>query len=273
MKRYLVTIVAATVFLIGLLIALYPLVADFINSSIHSQNIDQYRSEVKQAEPGKYDLIVQAARDYNEGLLNKKNRYFLNESEAAEYNSLLRLDNSDLMGYLIIDKINVRQPLYHGTSEEVLRDGVGHIEGTSLPIGGASTHAVLSGHRGLPSATLLSNLNKLEAGDTFTLMVMSEVLTYEVDQILVVEPDDMSAFEIYPEKDYVTLATCTPYGVNTHRLLVRGHRVESAVVVDEDASSSNQSIIIALMALIILTVSLIIIIICLLIKKYRINKT
>jgi sortase A len=155
------------------------------------------------------------------------------------YNSLLNFDGSGIMGYLEIPKIKVRLTIYHGTDEPTLENGVGHLEGTSLPIGGNSTHCVLSGHRGLPSAKLFTDLDKLENGDLFYIYILGETHAYEVDQVLVVEPTQVESLKITPEQDYVTLLTCTPYGVNSHRLLVRGHRTEVREASADNASRDN----------------------------------
>jgi sortase A len=154
-------------------------------------------------------------------------KWILTDQEKEEYNSLLDVSGTGIMAYIEIPRINVVLPVYHGTNEDVLQTAVGHLEGTSLPVGGAGTHCVLSGHRGLPSARLFTDLDKLTSGDTFVLNVLDEVLTYEVDQIRIVLPSDLSELVIEDGKDYCTLVTCTPYGINTHRLLVRGKRIES----------------------------------------------
>jgi sortase A len=173
-----------------------------------------------------YDEIIQSAVDYNTRLAQSPMSFTLSDAENEDYESQLSL--TQVMGYINIPSIRVTLPIYHGTSESVLQTGVGHLAGSSLPVGGIGTHCVLSGHRGLPSAKLFTDLDKLVEGDTFTISVLDETLTYQVDQILIVDPDDVSALAIDPEQDYVTLVTCTPYGVNTHRLLVRGHRIDNA---------------------------------------------
>ena len=160
-------------------------------------------------------------------MAERRNTYTLSDEQMREYESLLDLSGLGIMGYIEIPEIDCSLPVYHGTEESVLQIAVGHIEWTSLPVGGEGTHCVLSGHRGLPSAKLFTNLDKLEPGDVFLLRILDEVLTYEVDQILIVEPQDTSALQIVKGKDYCTLMTCTPYGVNTHRLLVRGHRIDN----------------------------------------------
>jgi sortase A len=171
--------------------------------------------------------MLSAARRYNEELLEKPFRWKMTEQEKAEYESILDISGTGIMGYIEIPTINVSLPIYHGTDEGVLQVAIGHLEGSSLPVGGASTHTVVSGHRGLPSAKLFTDLDKLNQGDRFVIRVLDEVYTYEVDRILIVQPDDISGLSIENGMDYCTLVTCTPYAVNTHRLLVRGHRVEN----------------------------------------------
>ena len=192
--------------LAGLSLLLYPTLSDYWNSLHQSRAITGYAEQVAGLDTAQYDAIWAAAQDYNVALADRGTTYALTEDQAADYES--QLDVS-------------------GTDESVLQIAVGHIEWSSLPVGGESTHCVLSGHRGLPSAKLFTNLDKLSVGDTFLLRVLDEVLTYEVDQILIVEPQEVDALAIEPGKDLCTLVTCTPYGVNTHRLLVRGHRVEN----------------------------------------------
>jgi len=178
-------------------------------------------------DPELMESILEEAREYNRNLLKKENRYLLDDEEKEEYDSLLDLAGNGVIGYIQIKSIGVNLPVYHGTDESVLQVAIGHIEGTSLPVGGPSTHSALSGHRGLPSAKLFSDLDKVAEGDTFTITVLNQTITYEVDQIEVVEPEDTSLLNIVAGKDYVTLITCTPYGINTHRLLVRGRRIEN----------------------------------------------
>jgi sortase A len=178
------------------------------------------------------EQMLADAKAYNKKIANSKTNFINGDPSDEEYKSLLNVNGDGMMGYITITKIDVRLPIYHGTGEDALVHSVGHIEGSSLPIGGKSTHTVISGHRGLPSATLFSNLDKLEVGDTFVITVLGEKLTYEVDQIRVVLPDEVSELDVVEGKDYVTLVTCTPYGINTHRLLVRGHRIASDEVLD-----------------------------------------
>ena len=221
------TIILILVFLAGLSLLLYPTVSDYWNSLHQSRAITQYAEQVAELDNDVYEQLWADAHSYNQTLLDKADRYEMTDEEQAEYESLLNVSGNGIIGYIEISKIGCSLPIYHGTDEAVLQIAVGHIEGSSLPVGGESTHAVLSGHRGLPSAKLFTDLDKLATGDTFVLRILNETLTYEVDQILIVEPYEMSALDIEEGKDYCTLVTCTPYGINTHRLLVRGHRVDN----------------------------------------------
>lgn len=227
MKKHLSTIFLVLVLFLGVAILLYPTVSDYWNSFHQSRAIASYIEEVESVDPAEYEREWARAREYNRALINKPNRFLLDEEEYAEYESLLNLTGSGIMGYIEIPKINCSLPVYHGTDEAVLQIAVGHIEGTSLPTGDIGTHTVLSGHRGLPSAKLFTDLDQLEEGDLFVIRVMDQIMTYEVDQILIVLPEEMDGLAIDPEQDYCTLVTCTPYGINSHRLLVRGRRTEN----------------------------------------------
>ncbi len=227
------TLLLVLTFLVGLSLLLYPTVSDYWNSLHQSQAIVHYAEAVADIDNNTYQAIWEAARDYNAAIAQAGIHWKLTEAELAAYNTQLAVSNSGVMGYLEIPKIHVNLPIYHGTSEAVLQTGLGHIEGSSLPVGGESTHAVLSGHRGLPSAKLLTDLDEMTTGDTFLLNILDETLTYEVDQILIVEPYDLSALGIAEGRDYCTLVTCTPYGINSHRLLVRGHRIDTVEEVRE----------------------------------------
>lgn len=204
---------------------LYPSVSNYWNSFHQSQAIASYVDAVDNLDEADYSRLLSDAQAYNASLLSKSNRYKLSDAEYEEYESLLNISGNGIMGYIEIPSISCTLPIYHGTDASILQIAAGHIEGTSLPVGGEGTHCVLSGHRGLPSAQLFTNLDKLVEGDLFVIRVLDETLTYEVDQILIVDPDDMDPLAIEEGKDYCTLVTCTPYGVNTQRLLVRGHRV------------------------------------------------
>ena len=227
-KRTLSTILLIVGFLVGLSLLLYPTVSDYWNSMHQSRAITSYAEHVADIDDSLYESLWADAQAYNASLLEKADRFTLSDEDLAEYEQMLTVPGTNVIGYIEIDKINCYLPIYHGTDDAVLQVGVGHLEGTSLPVGGAGTHCVLSGHRGLPSAKLFTDLDQLEVGDTFVLYVLDETLTYEVDQIRIVEPTDLSDLAIEEGKDYCTLMTCTPYGINTHRLLVRGHRVENA---------------------------------------------
>lgn len=222
-----ITLLLFLILLAGLSLLLYPTVSDYWNSFHQTRAIATYAEEVANLNQDQYDEIWAAAESYNASLADRVNAYRLSDAQKEEYQQLLNVSGLGIMGYIEIPEIDVSLPIYHGTEDPVLQVAVGHLEWTSLPVGGESTHCVLSGHRGLPSAKLFTNLDKLREGDTFLLRVLDEILTYEVDQILIVEPQDTAALEIVEGQDYCTLVTCTPYGINTHRLLVRGHRIDN----------------------------------------------
>lgn len=227
LKKNLSSIILVLIFLLGLSLLLYPSFSDYWNSFHQSHAIASYAETVSVINSAEQDRIWEEARIYNETLVNKENRWIVEEEKLEEYNSLLNIAGNGIMGYVEIPTIAVELPIYHGVSDSVLQIALGHLEGSSLPVGGEGTHCAISGHRGLPSAKLFTNLDELAKGDVFLLHVMDEILTYEVDQIRIVEPADLSALEIEEGKDLCTLITCTPYGVNSHRLLVRGHRIEN----------------------------------------------
>ena len=226
--NHLITILLVLIFLLGLSLLLYPAVSDYWNSKHQTRAIAVYSEEVSGLDEDQYQALWEAAAAYNASLLERDNAYLLTEEQKAAYEQLLNVSGLGIMGYIEIPSIDCSLTIYHGTEESVLQIAIGHLEWTSLPVGGESTHCVLSGHRGLPSAKLFTNLDKLQEGDVFLLRVLDEVLTYEVDQILIVEPQETGALRIVEGEDYCTLVTCTPYGINTHRLLVRGHRIENA---------------------------------------------
>ena len=227
MRKHLSTIVLVFLLLIGLSLLLYPTVSDYWNSFHQTRAITTYAENVAALDSASYDAIWEAARQYNRNLCSRSNGLLLSEEQKAEYERLLDVSGQGVMGYIEIPEIDVSLPIYHGAEDSVLQVAIGHLEWSSLPVGGESTHCVLSGHRGLPSAKLFTNLDKLREGDTFLLRVLDEILTYEVDQILIVEPQDTAALEIVEGEDFCTLVTCTPYGINTHRMLVRGHRIDN----------------------------------------------
>ena len=221
------TLLLILVLLAGLSLLLYPSVSDYWNSFHQTRAIATYAEKVANLNQDQYDEIWAAAESYNASLADRVNAYQLSDAQKEEYQQLLNVSGLGVMGYIEIPEIDVSLPIYHGAEDSVLQVAIGHLEWSSLPVGGESTHCVLSGHRGLPSAKLFTNLDKLREGDTFLLRVLDEILTYEVDQILIVEPQDTAALEIVEGQDYCTLVTCTPYGINTHRLLVRGHRIDN----------------------------------------------
>ena len=227
MKKHWSTILLVIILFIGLSLLLYPTFADWWNSMHQSRAIASYAEEVAQIDDDQYDEIWNAAWEYNRSLQERGNSFLLSDAQKAEYLRLLDVGGSGIMGYIEIPSIKCSLPIYHGTDEAVLQVAIGHLEWTSLPVGGEGSHCVVSGHRGLPSAKLFTNLDQLIVGDTFTLRVLDEILTYEVDQIRVVLPDETEELYIQPGQDYCTLVTCTPYGINSHRLLVRGHRIET----------------------------------------------
>lgn len=227
LKKNLSSIILVLIFIIGLSLLLYPSFSDYWNSFHQSRAIASYAQTVTTIDDDQYEKMWAQAQEYNTTLAKKQNRWVLSEEEYEEYEGLLNIGGTGIIGYIEIPNIKVSLPIYHGVDEAVLQIAVGHIEGSSLPVGGEGTHCVISGHRGLPSAKLFTNLDEMEEGDLFMMRVLDETLTYEVDQIRIVEPEDLSALEIEEGKDLCTLVTCTPYGINSHRLLVRGHRVEN----------------------------------------------
>ena len=227
MSRVLAIAVFVVIFIAGLSVLIYPAVSDYYNSLQHVRTVEQYTRAVENLSERDYSSYLEAAREYNEGLLRKPNRFIMSSEEMDEYMGLLDPSGLGVMWMLEIDVINIKLPIYHGTGEGSLQAGLGHLEGSSLPVGGPGTHAVITGHRGLPSSTLLTNMDRVIIGDTFSVTVLSEKLTYRVDQIVTVLPNDTAALAIVSGEDYCTLVTCTPIGINTHRLLVRGHRVDN----------------------------------------------
>lgn len=231
MKKHLSTLLLVAVFLLGVCIMLYPTASDYWNSLHQTRAIGAYEDALAGMTRRDYDAAFQQAEDYNRALaaLDAPMSEYQSLSDAGmDYEEILNINGVGIMGYIDIDAIGVELPIYHGTSPDVLNVAVGHLEGSSLPIGGEGSHCVLSAHRGLPSARLFTDLDQLQEGDTFTITVLDRLLTYEIDQILIVEPEQVDALAITPGEDYCTLVTCTPYGINTHRLLVRGKRVENA---------------------------------------------
>jgi sortase A len=226
MRKNLSTIILILIFLVGLSVMLYPSVSDAVNRKHQSRAVAGYAEEVEQLSDADYQTYFDAADAYNRQLNTTPNAFYKPDLVSG-YAQTLDISGTGIIGYITIPKISVELPIYHGTDEGVLQVAAGHLEGSSLPVGGAETHAVISAHRGLPSAKLFTNLDELEVGDRFTITVLNRVLTYEVDQISIVLPTEIDQLLPTEGMDYVTLMTCTPYGINTHRLLVRGKRVET----------------------------------------------
>jgi sortase A len=226
MKKNKSTLILILVFFVGLSVMLYPTISDYVNQRNQSRAVANYAQSVDTMTDADYSAYFDAADAFNAQVAANENALYRPDQLSGYYDTL-DITGTGIMGYITIAKIGVELPIYHGTSDSVLQIAAGHLEGTSLPVGGASTHAVISAHRGLPSAKLFTNLDQLEVGDTFTITVLDRVLTYEVDKITIVLPTQTDDLLVADGKDYVTLMTCTPYGINTHRLLVRGRRVET----------------------------------------------
>ncbi len=235
------SIALAVVFLIGLGLLLYPTVSNWWNSRRQSQAIVEYTEQTSAMDEAHVAELLEAARQYNAGLAADEGRFTPTPADTTEYENLLDVSDTGIMGYLEIPKLDVSTPIYHGTDESVLQSGAGHLEGSSLPVGGKGTHAVLSGHRGLPSSKLFTDLDDMEQGDVFMIHVLDRTLTYQVDQIVTVDPYDMDDLAIDPDQDYCTLVTCTPYGINTQRLLVRGHRIPNRTAAQADAEPQAEA--------------------------------
>lgn len=225
LRKNLITIILFGMIVVGLGLIAYPSVADWWNSFHQTRAVAAYASKIADMSHEEYDKILNEAAEYNKQIAETGVRWQMSDEEIQEYNSILDITGTGIMAYIDIPKIHVQLPIYHGTDDAILQIAVGHITGSSLPVGGETSHCIVSGHRGLPSAKLFSDLDELVVGDLWTVNVLDQTLTYEVDQIRVVLPTDLKYLEMEDGKDYCTLVTCTPYGVNTHRLLVRGHRV------------------------------------------------
>ena len=226
-KDRMFTIILVTALFVGLFLLAYPSFADYWNSFHQSRAVMTYAENVANMNTEEYERILDEARIYNAELAERGINWNITDGEREAYMSQLDIGGNGVMGYIKIQKIDVMLPIYHGTEENILQTSIGHLEESSLPVGGESAHSMLSGHRGLPSARLFTDLDKLREGDTFTMTILNETLTYEVDHIWIVEPSDLSHLTIEDGKDFCTLITCTPYGINTHRLLVRGHRIDN----------------------------------------------
>lgn len=220
------TVLLVLTLIAGLGLLLYPSVSNFVNSRNSSVAVEQYIEDVAAVNQDKYESVMRMAEEYNKSVAGRGGTFNLSDTELDEYQKALDVSGNGVMGYIEIPAIDVSLPIYHGTSEKILQNAAGHLEWTSLPIGGEDTHCVISGHRGLPGAKLFTNLDELVNGDKFMLNVLGKTCVYEVDEIKVVEPQQTDDLQIEKGKDYCTLVTCTPYGINTHRLLIRGHRIE-----------------------------------------------
>ncbi len=266
MKKHGTTIILLVIFLVGLSLLLYPTFADWWNSMHQSRAVASYVENIAAIDEEQYTRLWDEAWAYNQALAERSNSFVLSDEQKAVYKQILDISDTGIMGYIEIPAIGITLPVYHGTEEAVLQVAIGHLEWSSLPVGGESAHCVVSGHRGLPSAKLFTDLDKVVVGDIFTLCVLDEILTYEVDQILIVEPDETDPLLIEKGKDLCTLVTCTPYGVNSHRMLVRGHRVENraeatAVRVTADAIQIEPAIVAPIVATPMLLVLLVILLI------------
>ncbi len=260
-KNIISTIIPVFLLLVGLSVMLYPIVSDWWNSKVQSRAVASYDNVVSQMDKSRTEELFAKARDYNERL-NSLPKPFTDYEQVGGYDETLDISGTGIMGYITIPTISEEIVIYHGTSEEVLNVAAGHLEGTSLPVGGSGTHCVISAHRGLPSAELFTKLDKLAAGDVFTITILEEILTYQVDKITIIEPYEIDKLLAIPKKDYVTLMTCTPYGVNTHRLLVRAERIDtvykSNVNVTADAMAVDSVMIAPIIAVPLLGILLII---------------
>lgn len=254
------TIILLVSFFIGLSVLLYPSISSYWNSRTQSEAIVNYEAMLALYQPEDYSAIFEEADQYNADLAALESQ-FLYFRRLENYNQVLDISGTGMMGYLTIPKISQELPVYHGTSDSVLAIAAGHFQGSSLPVGGPSTHSVVSAHRGLPTAVLFTHLDRMEIGDNFYFTILDRTITYEVDQIRIVEPHDTSLIQIEEGKDYCTLLTCTPYGINTHRLLVRGHQVDATqtrnIYIANEAYRIDTLIVMPIMALPIIVVLLI----------------
>lgn len=235
-----INLVLIGVMVLGILIVAYPTISDWWNSYHQSRVIAGYTEKVAAMDTGDADRMLKEAEEYNAALIDKEGRFAPSEEDLAYYNSILDVTGTGIMGYVEIPKLHISFPIYHGSEDTVLQIAIGHLEGTSFPVGGTGTHAALTGHRGLPSARLFTDIDQLVDGDHFMVHVLNRTVTYEVDQIHIVLPEEMEDLAIDPEKDYCTLITCTPYGINSHRLLVRGRRVDNDVEIMDVAADAQQ---------------------------------
>lgn len=278
MKKKITDIFLGLIFLIGLSLIIYPVCSNLFSSQSYNDEISSYTQIVDNLDDEKNKLLLEEAIEYNSKLL-KSNDYTEIKINNKSYNDILKTGKTDVIAYIKIDKLNVKLPIYHGTTEGTLEAGVGHLEWTSLPVGGIGTHSVLVGHRGLPASKLFSDLDKMKVGDYFEIQVLNERLYYQVDDVSIVEPKEVSELKINKDEDYVTLLTCTPYGINTHRLLVRGKRVDSKTEEEIVLSAAYKLDFLSSVKVFILPISLIVLIIIMIsytfykkvIKKKRIR--
>ena len=277
MKKHLSTLFVIILFLVGLSVLLYPTVSDYLNTKNASRVIADYNATLADVSQEDLRKRFDEAIAYNRSLFETPSAFYLPDLIAG-YNETLDITGTGIMGYIDIDKIKVHLPIYHGVDDVILQVAVGHLPGTSLPVGGTNTHTVLSGHRGLPSSRLFTDLDDLEEGDTFTITVLNRVITYQIDQIKIVLPSESEDLQVVPGKDYCTLVTCTPYGINSHRMLVRGVRIdniesedeeEHIVFVPNEAMRIDPLIIIPIVAIPMLLVAFIVLIIVLKLRKLR----
>lgn len=271
-KNKIIILIVVILFLAGLAVLLYPTASDWWNTRQQSRKIADYVDEVAVMDDERYNEMWEAAKEYNASLLEQGEPDSLTEEQKAQYNKMLDVAGNGVMGFINAPSIGCTLPIYHGTDDDILQEAIGHLDWTSLPTGGADTHCVLSGHSGLPSAKLFTNLEKMKEGDIFTLHVLDEVLTYEVDQILVVLPEDLDSVRIVEGQDYCTLVTCTPYGKNTHRLLVRGHRIENVDEPKVDYSKANDTVIEPALLAVLIAVPVIVILLVILLLQNRRKK-
>lgn len=257
MRKHMSTIIAVLIFITGLSLLLYPTVSNYMNSLHQSKVVANYSDKMKKMDKKEKQAEINKAKAYNKTLVLNDARFTPTEQQLAEYKSILNADGLGMMGYIVIPKIHLKLAISHTVDASVLQVGVGHLEGSSLPVGGKSTHCVLSSHRGLPSAKLFTELDLLKEGDIFYLHVYDQVLSYEVVKIATIEPDDYSLFEIEEGKDLCTLFTCTPYGINTQRLVVRGQRVDNTIDASKlhsDAIKINKYVVAICIAVLILCI-------------------
>ena len=235
-----INLILIGVMVLGVLIVAYPTFSDWWNSYHSTRVIASYSEKVAAIDTAEADRMLAEAEAYNRELIDNDHRFALSDEELEYYHSILDVTGDGILGYIEIPKLHISLPIYHGSEESVLQTAIGHLEGTSFPVGGTGTHAVLTGHRGLPSARLFTDIDQLVEGDHFVIHVMNRTVTYEVDQIHIVLPEEMKDLEIDPENDYCTLVTCTPYGINTHRLLVRGRRIDNDIEISDVSADAQQ---------------------------------